>query len=377
MATDREPAALLAQRLRELRTSHWAGTELTQAKLADAFGVQPATISAWESTAGGKTPSPARLEAYARFFASRRSLEKQPHLVAEPDLSPDEQDEYRKLRDQLLGLQNGPAESNTGSASDAESERADVRASVRLRPRGIFTFAEGPVTVICPKAPESAQGPLANKDDPNFAKLQQYGDLDALIELYGHLRAANPILDVFHRLASEVTRDDMSTHLILLGGVGWNQVTRRFLEALRQVPITQLVVDEYDDGDIFEVTQPERKRFLPIWEDREDGEDGEERKDGRVLIEDVALLARIPNPFNVNRTLTICNGVHSRGVFGAVRCLTDKQVRGANEEFLAERFPDGRFALLLRVPVVANETLSPDLQNPATRLYEWPFTESE
>jgi hypothetical protein len=27
--------------------------------------------------------------------------------------------------------------------------------------------------------------------------------------------------------------------------------------------------------------------------------------------------------------------------------------------------------MLLRVPVVANETVSPDLQNPDTLLYEW------
>ncbi len=367
MATEPDPAALLAQRLRQLRTSHWRETKLTQAKLAQAFGVEAATISAWESATSGKTPSPVRLEAYARFFASRRSLEESPHLVAEGDLSLDEQDEYRQLHEQLLGLQNShaqtQAESDTANESHLESERSAVRGTIRLRPRGIFTFAEGPLTVICPKAPESAQGPLASQDDPNFTKLQQYGDLDALIELYGHLRAANPDLDVFHRLASEVTADDMSTNLILLGGVGWNQVMRRFLVALQQVPITQLVVDEYADGDIFEVTQPESKRFLPIWEAVEDG---------KVLIEDVALLARIPNPFNVNRTLTICNGVHSRGVLGAVRCLTDKGVRNANEDFLAERFPDGRFALLLRVPVVANETLTPDLQNLTARLYEWP-----
>lgn len=367
MATEPDPAVLLAQRLRQLRMSHWPETRLTQATLAHAFGVEAATISAWESATSGKTPSPRRLEAYARFFASRRSLDESPPLVPEAGLSPDEQHQYRKLHDELLGLQNGPAGMRAGRDTGSERERAEVRGTAHRRPRGIFTFAEGPVTVICPKAPESTQGPLASQDDPNFAKLQQYGDLDALIELYGHLRAANPVLDVFHRLASEVTADDMSTHLILLGGVGWNQVTRRFLEALRQVPITQLVVDEYDDGDVFEVTQPARERFLPVWEDGED--------DQRILIEDVALLARIPNPFNVNRTLTICNGVHSRGVLGAVRCLTDKRVRDANEGFLAERFPDGRFALLLRVPVVANETLSPDLQNPAVRLYEWPSAE--
>ena len=58
-------------------------------------------------------------------------------------------------------------------------------------------------------------------------------------------------------------------------------------------------------------------------------------------------------------------------MFGAVRCLTDASVREENERYLAERFPDGEFAMLLRVPVVTNETLSPDLQDPDSRLFEW------
>jgi hypothetical protein len=41
--------------------------------------------------------------------------------------------------------------------------------------------------------------------------MQQYGDLDALMELYGNLCADNPSLEVFHRLASEaVYSDDLS-----------------------------------------------------------------------------------------------------------------------------------------------------------------------
>jgi hypothetical protein len=92
----------------------------------------------------------------------------------------------------------------------------------------------------------------------------------------------------------------------------------------------------------------------------------------REQVQDVGFLARLPNPFNISRTLTICNGIHSSGVLGAVRCLTDKRVREANERYLAERFPDGRFALLLKVPIVAKKVLSPDLQNPEARLYEWP-----
>ena len=51
-------------------------------------------------------------------------------------------------------------------------------------------------------------------------------------------------------------------------------------------------------------------------------------------------------------------------------------MRDANERYLAERFSDGPYALLLRVPVVGNETLSPDLQNPYMRLHEWPPRDS-
>jgi hypothetical protein len=220
------------------------------------------------------------------------------------------------------------------------------------------------VVVICPTAPDELQGPLADVQDPNFTKMRRYADLDALIELYGHLRAENPTLDVFHRLASEVVSDDLSRHVILLGGIGWNRVTRRFQSAISQVPITQMAVKDLRSGEIFRVETPDgSKSFYPEYEDLGDGEE--------LIAEDVGYLARLRNPFKINRTLTICNGIHSRGVFGAVRCLTDASVREENEKYLSDRFPDGEFAILLRVPVVTDETLSPDLQNPDARLFEW------
>jgi hypothetical protein len=85
----------------------------------------------------------------------------------------------------------------------------------------------------------------------------------------------------------------------------------------------------------------------------------------------VAYIARLRNPSQFDRTLTICNGIHSRGVFGAVRCFTDPNVREHNQKYLADQFSDGEFAILLRVRVVGNETMAPDLRDATARLYEW------
>jgi hypothetical protein len=369
-------AARLARAFRDLRETTWPDHVLTQSQLAKVFssegsGVAPATLSSWESTTNPKTPSAARISAYARFFCTPRSLEGGPHLIPEDQLTPAEHDRLRELESDLFELFN-PKEPKA---------------------RRSFSFDAGPIVVICPDAPPEVWGPLADERDPNFTKLRKYGDLDALIELYGHLRAENPTLEIFHRLASEVVSDDLSRHVILLGGIGWNEITRRFQSAISQVPITQTAVDDLKSGDIFRVgteDDPKPKLFYPEYEDRpenkeltSDAGDSAEQKElisdvgdsaeQKELISDVGYLARLHNPFKINRTLTICNGIFSRGVFGAVRCLTDASVREENEKYLAERFPDPdvEFAMLLRVPVVTNETLSPDLQNPDARLYEW------
>jgi hypothetical protein len=346
VALNRTQAFVLARALRDLRESTWPDHVLTQAQVAEALSsegshVAPATLSSWESTTNPKTPSTTRISAYARFFSTRRSLEGQPHLIARDQLTPSELEHFQELESQLLEL---------SRPEDRKVQRS-------------FRFDAGPVVVICPEAPPEVRGSLADEQDPNFTKLRRYADLDALIELYGHLRAENPTLGVFHRIPSDVVADDFSSHVILLGGIGWNEVTRQFQRAISQVPITQKEVEELKTGEIFSVgTTDGAQSFNPEYEDS-----GNRKK----LISDVGYLARLRNPFRVSRTLTICNGIHSRGVFGAVRCLTDARIREENEKYLADRFPAGEFAMLLRVPVVTGETLSPDLQNPSSRLYEW------
>ena len=347
MALDRNQASRLARALRELREFTWPDADLTQAQLASALSaegrVAPATLSSWESGTTPKTPSIARVSSYARFFCTPRSLEGEPHLIPEDHLAPDELVRFREIEARLLDLL---------TPDDRQSTHT-------------FQFEVGPVIVICPTAPTHLRGPLADEQHPNFNKLQQYGDSDALVELYGHLRAENPQLDVFHRLTGDVASDDLSSHVILLGGIGWNIVTRRFQRAMSQVPVTQVVADDVIGGDIFTVTNPDgqEQTFYPKYEGADDGKE---------LVEDVGYIARLRNPFNINRTLTICSGVFTRGVYGAVRCLTDANVRDENERYLAKRFPEGEFAILVGVPVVANEILlSPDLQNPESRLFEW------
>ena len=158
-----------------------------------------------ESATNPKTPPEARISAYARFFSTERSVEGEAHLIPEGQLTPGELDRFRELESQLLELFHAP---------DRQVRRA-------------FQFEAGPVIVVCPDVPKKVRGPLADEKNTNFTKMQQYGDLDALIELYGRLRAQNPTLDVSYRLASEgLSSDDYSSHLILLGGIGWNKVTR-------------------------------------------------------------------------------------------------------------------------------------------------------
>jgi hypothetical protein len=346
MAPNHDQALKLARTLRELRESTWPDQELTQAQLANALSsegrVATATVSSWESATNPKTPHASKLRAYARFFCTKRSLEGEPHLIPEAQLTAAELDQFKKLDSMLLKLLN-------------PEDR---------KPWHIFQFEAGPVMVICPDVPEEARGPLADVKNPNFTKMQQYGDLDALMELYGYLCTQNSSLEVFHRLASEaVYSDDLSNHVILLGGVGWNKVTRHIQSVISQVPITQIAADDLKDGDIFRVETPAGARsFYPEYADL---------GGGKELIADVAYVARLRNPFRIKRTLTICNGIFSRGVLGAVLCLTDPKAREENEKYLSDKFPAGEFAMLLRVPVVDNKTLAPDLQDPEARLYEW------
>ncbi|WP_430781855.1 helix-turn-helix domain-containing protein [Actinoplanes sp. G11-F43] len=349
------PGAIqLAQRLRALREQ--AG--LKQSELAlifteDGRPVSSAAVSSWERPKEPVMLPENRAEPYARLF----TLAGAPRRMVPRDRLTPEQDTRR--REILDGLRDLMDEARGGPAP------ADVARAAQYRS---WFFADGgPVVIVIPDAGESAVGPLAAETHPNFTALHRYADLDALFELHGHIRAENdPSLPVTFKPASMVVADDLSSHLVLIGGIGWNPVTRRLLRLLERLPVRQFESETLKSGDLFAVGHGAEERvFEPVWSQT----DGEAH---RELEEDVGLLARVINPFNSSRTLTLCNGIHSRGVLGAVRALTDAQVREANEAFLARRFPKGEFGMLVRVPVFHGQALSPDFLIPENILFAWP-----
>ena len=351
-------SASLARRLRELRHSRFPEAKLTQGDVAQALAddepVGVSTLSAWENVRTPTLPTRRRLAAYARFFATARSLEGRPHLVPLAELSEAEHEARKELERELFRLR-------------------DDDAGEIPSPHKSWRFEDGaPVTIICSELGKSivVKPPLSDVDDPNYTRLYSFADLDALVELLGHLYSNNPEALINFLLASQVTSKDLINHIVLLGGIAWNDVTRR-LNASVALPVRQVPNEKIPSGEVFEIAsgQDHGQQFMPRWQD---GVPGTKENPG-VLLEDVAMLARLPNPFNALRTLTYCNGIHSRGVLGAVRCLTDPAVRDDNESYLEETFFDSdRFAILMRVQVLGGETISPSLKNPGAVLFHWP-----
>jgi hypothetical protein len=346
------PAVLeLTKRLRWLRVAKWPDVRLTQSDLAKALGeenaLSAATIASWENLVSPKLPPDARLRAYARFFATRRSVESAPRLLPLDSLADDERAAYAQLEAELLGLR-------AAAVNPPEPNKAAARS---------WHFQDGgPVTLICAKHPDDGPALPVERQDPNYTELVSFADLDALIELHGHIRAENPDMRVSFKTADRVVADDLSGHIVILGGVLWDEITGRLTE-MTQLPIRQDSHPSIKSGEAFIAKSgDDDMRFLPKWKDDSQTE----------LIEDVGLFARAPNPLNITRSLTICKGTYSRGTLGAVRSLTDARVRRSNEQYILDSFGDSdRFAIIMSVPVISGKAMSPDLHAPTGVLYQW------
>ncbi|WP_326833924.1 helix-turn-helix transcriptional regulator [Amycolatopsis rhabdoformis] len=351
-----QPSPALAERLRSLRKQSWAGVVITQRQLAEAFGVSNALLSSWENSSNPTSPPMVRLDAYATFFATRRSVEGQGFKVLSEEQLTDEEHRRREdLLTELTDLRGGTHES-TGSAEFA--------------PGNLWRFPPNEdVVIVDSQLPPAMRIEYADPANPDYSRLFSYADPDALIELYGHIRACNPASNVSFRTTnstSPLRPKDYTAHLVLLGGVDWNPQTRDLLNLI-DAPVNQLGRGGPGEDELggFEVTRADgtTERFDPKFS-----------PDG-TLVGDVALFYHGVNPLNRKRTVTVCNGMYGRGTLGAVRALTDPRFRDRNQTHLDTRFAAAdSFSIISRVPIFNNQGLTPDWTLAEHRLHEWPET---
>jgi transcriptional regulator with XRE-family HTH domain len=369
----------LAGRLRELRLRQWPSRKLTQQEVGSALGVSVPLISSWESNRRPAIPPDERLLQLATFYCTRRSIEgDQPQVLPLEELTAPERATREQLINELQDLRqlaDGPSAPATGRVVGARRGRDGVvrRQSTTTSDN---TIAEGPwlfedmrpVTIVCARLPEDlrATAPYSDPADPDYVKLYTVADLDALLELHGHIRAVNPNIDVHIRVADELVSDDFTTHLVLLGGVDWNPLTR---ELVRKLTLPVQLPERADEAHPYDACfvvgeGTVQEEFRPVLN----------QEDSIVtLMEDIGHFYRGPNPFNAKRTVTICNGMFARGTYGAVRTLTDARFRKRNADYVRSRFPRERaFSILARVPILNGEVVTPDWTVAENRLHEWP-----
>jgi len=312
-------------------------------------------------------PPEFRIQDIARFFATPRSFDGQVGRLLRPDeLTVQERAAEEELLEELTRLRT--------EARDARAMARRPRTTPDVTPEitqpfsaGLYRFRAGErITIVCGRVPEEMlqRFPYADPLDPDYIELYRYSDPDALIELFGHLRAANPTSRVEFLAAEQLASDDYTGHLVALGGVDWNTATSSVLERL-QLPVLQVNDWKKEGGAYFEVTEDDGRKVAH--------RPRIEKSGGRkILREDVALFARAVSPYNQKRFVTICNGMYGRGSLGAVRALTDERFRDRNMEYIQAHFASSEaFCILSRVTVENTVTLTPDWTLPETRLFEW------
>lgn len=339
------PARRLAERLRALRMEE----HLTQKQLAGVLGgseaLSIATVSLWEKPGSDRLPPSRRLAAYARLFCTNRSFASEAlRLLRDDELTEEERSRETELYEELLSLRERAQ--STGATSSREQHSSGPRSS-------IWHFPDGQaISIVCSDAPE--RPPYADPTHLNYTRYARHSDLDALLEVYGQVRTDNPESMVRILPPDELRGDFALNHLIIIGGEAVRN-TEYFSQA---IPLPS--APEIGETHVFKCSVGEETReFASLLEND-------------TMQEDVGLIARRPHRIIPQQTVTMLFGITSRGVHGAALALIDSHVRETNEQYLREAFADAEeFCVVVRIPVMDNMALPPNLWDNNVRLYEW------
>ena len=358
------PARRLAERLRDLREREYRQltqkqSPLTQKQLGKVLGgpeaLSIATVSLWEKPGSNRLPPPQRLATYARLFCSSRSFEAgPPRLLRDDELTEQEQEREADLYAELLALRERAQ--STGPAAPAARDRQ----AAPERRSSIWSIPDGQaISVVCSDAPEADRPSYADPSHLNYSRYAKYADLDALVEVYGQVKADNPAASMVRLLSPpELLRDFALNHLIVVGGAAVYDVAPYFAQ---DIPLPQAEPIPGTDTHVFKCRVGDEERVFTSTRDDED-----------VLVEDIGLIARGEHPHAPGHTVTMLSGITSRGVHGTALGFVNRHVRDENEEYLRDTFGTANaFCIVMRVPVIQNAALPPNLSREDVRLYEW------
>jgi transcriptional regulator with XRE-family HTH domain len=338
IAVTRNARRLFAGRLRELRETAFQ-VKVTQDQLAAALGhgkpLSSAAISTWENGEIDKRPTESRLVQYALLFSTPQSLIPRPHVPAESKLDKPARIRFDVLRTELLRLRDN-------AEQEARREKADPENNDLWH----HDRAEK-LLVVVPELPSGEQTEYANPASPNYVRLARYGDLDAFFDMYTALTRAG-YTNLSHRSARE-PGIDIERNLVLIGGPAWNEVTATFMSLL-DLPIRQ-TRQPNGQPDFFTTSEGSSAHPATL-------------SDSGHVIEDVGLFVRATNPTNPDTDVTICSGVFTHGVLGAVHAFTNPQVAAGNIDAIRDRLGQTTsFAVLFGVKVIGGRVPTPRLAN--------------
>ena len=341
------PARRLAERLRALREQE----HLTQKQLARVLGgaepISIATVSLWEKPGSDRLPPAPRLAAYARLFCTRRSFESgRLRLLSPGELTEQERERETELYDELIALRERAQ--STSALATAKGPRS-----------ALWHFADPiAVSIVCSDAKEPPS--YAHASHLNYSRTARYADLDALITVFGQVKADNPPPRMVRILpADRLVQDFALNHVILVGGAA-SDAAHKFAQDI-PLPIPEEITDAGLETHLFRCSVGQEEREF------RSSRDG----DGN-LVQDVGLIARGPHPIIPGGTVTLLSGITSRGVHGAAMAFIDSHVRETNERYLESAFGNAEsFCILMNIPVQNDVALPPNLWRENTRLYEW------
>jgi transcriptional regulator with XRE-family HTH domain len=336
------PARRLAERLRDLREQE----RLTQKQLAGILGGSDATISLWEKPGSDRLPPPPRLASYARLFCTSRSfVGDRPRLLNSGDLTEQERERETELYNELIALRE-------------RAQSTAVPATVKGQRSAIWHFPDAiAVSIVCSDAAEPP--PYAQHSHLNYSRYAKYADLDALVEVFGQVKADNPERMIRILPTARLAQDFALNHLILIGGAA-SDAASLFAQNI-PLPTPEEIPGTDPVTHLFKCTVGEETREFKSTRDEEG-----------TLVQDVGMIARRPHPIIPGGTVTLLSGITSRGVHGAALCFVDSHVRDTNERYLESAFGNVEsFCILMNIPVQNDVALPPNLWRENTSLYEW------